>query len=281
MKRPIPIKLISFFFFQKVMYFYDRKLLEDFECPLCLEYMHPPIRQCREGHSMCDSCFFKVTSCPVCRAPKSYTRSLSLEILQTRMAFPCRNRSNGCLRTYMGPYIMEHENSCPFSSVSCMLEPVTNCDWSGPVSAFLDHAKSSHPDNVFLNIENRIVCNDFLNESNNRTSNWFHNIFVSDGQVFKCVFDANYETGMMRWCIFYISLEGPSRDYIYEIIIENRNDTSEKVFLKSTCKYYKQEQAVFSKNLCMFTSYNVLKKFCQGRGLSFNVKVSNGVLNDS
>lgn len=270
--RSISITVISLF--QNIMSFYDLEILAELQCPVCLEYMHPPIRQCQTGHSMCDKCFARVACCPVCRAPKSYTRSLALEILQTRMVFPCRNLSEGCQFIDLGPYISEHEDCCPFGAVPCTLKPVTNCSWCGPISRFLNHATLNHPGNVFLNTENTIVCNDFLNENQQRTKNWFHNIFVIDYQVFKCVFDVDYESGMMRWCIFYIGIERSARDYTYEIIIENSNDPSEKVVIKATCKDYKQEETVFSKNLCMFTNYHVLKRFCNGQMLSFNVKLS-------
>lgn len=41
--------------------------LDLLECPVCYEYMTPPIFQCREGHPICKDCTEKVKICPTCR----------------------------------------------------------------------------------------------------------------------------------------------------------------------------------------------------------------------
>ena len=50
----------------------SKKLAEEFECPVCLNEMKPPVRiyQCVSGHPVCDFCygyFGDHTSCPTCR----------------------------------------------------------------------------------------------------------------------------------------------------------------------------------------------------------------------
>lgn len=36
-------------------------------CPVCLSVFGGRIRQCRAGHSVCQSCFEKLVGCPTCR----------------------------------------------------------------------------------------------------------------------------------------------------------------------------------------------------------------------
>lgn len=45
------------------------KLTAIFECPVCLEYILPPIWQCKGGHLVCSNCRPKLNNCPKCRRP--------------------------------------------------------------------------------------------------------------------------------------------------------------------------------------------------------------------
>ena len=38
-----------------------------FECPVCFDYVLPPILQCQSGHLVCANCRPKLTCCPTCR----------------------------------------------------------------------------------------------------------------------------------------------------------------------------------------------------------------------
>lgn len=40
-----------------------------FECPVCFDYVLPPIIQCQSGHLVCANCRPKLTCCPTCRGP--------------------------------------------------------------------------------------------------------------------------------------------------------------------------------------------------------------------
>lgn len=47
----------------------DDKMLIDIECPVCQEFMIPPIYQCHTGHSVCGICKPQLRECPSCRGP--------------------------------------------------------------------------------------------------------------------------------------------------------------------------------------------------------------------
>lgn len=40
-----------------------------FECPVCFDYVLPPILQCQSGHLVCSNCRPRLTCCPTCRGP--------------------------------------------------------------------------------------------------------------------------------------------------------------------------------------------------------------------
>jgi hypothetical protein len=49
------------------------------ECPVCMEYMGPPIHQCRRGHLVCSACKPKLPNCPTCRSRFTESRNLAME----------------------------------------------------------------------------------------------------------------------------------------------------------------------------------------------------------
>ena len=53
------------------------------ECPVCMEYMGPPIHQCRRGHLVCSVCKPKLPSCPTCRSRFTESRNLAMEKVNT------------------------------------------------------------------------------------------------------------------------------------------------------------------------------------------------------
>ena len=55
--------------------------LKQLECPVCISTMIPPIRQCQNGHTICDTCSKSVDKCVICRIDGRPTiRNLALEI---------------------------------------------------------------------------------------------------------------------------------------------------------------------------------------------------------
>lgn len=57
-----------------------------FECPVCFDYVLPPILQCQSGHLVCSNCRPKLTGCPTCRGPLGENRfsKTKLEIIFER-----------------------------------------------------------------------------------------------------------------------------------------------------------------------------------------------------
>ncbi|XP_063839456.1 uncharacterized protein LOC135088549 isoform X2 [Ostrinia nubilalis] len=58
---------------------FNQSLLRLLECPVCLEWMEPPMSQCRRGHLVCGRCRARLASCPVCRTTFSSVRNRAME----------------------------------------------------------------------------------------------------------------------------------------------------------------------------------------------------------
>ncbi|KAG5869055.1 hypothetical protein JTB14_032241 [Gonioctena quinquepunctata] len=57
----------------------NESLLTELECPICMEYMKPPIWMCSMGHSICNSCKPNVMKCPTCQVGLKRNRNFALE----------------------------------------------------------------------------------------------------------------------------------------------------------------------------------------------------------
>lgn len=62
--------------------------LQLLECPICKEYMSPPIYQCTSGHTVCSSCKTKLGKCSSCEDPIEKTRNYTLEELSKKVELP-------------------------------------------------------------------------------------------------------------------------------------------------------------------------------------------------
>ena len=68
-----------------------------FECPVCFDYVLPPILQCHAGHLVCSNCRPKLTCCPTCRGQLGGNiRNLAMEKVASTVMFPCKYSSGGC-----------------------------------------------------------------------------------------------------------------------------------------------------------------------------------------
>lgn len=52
-----------------------------FECPVCFDYVLPPILQCQNGHLVCSTCRQKLTCCPTCRGPIGSMNPSSYDVI--------------------------------------------------------------------------------------------------------------------------------------------------------------------------------------------------------
>lgn len=85
-----------------------------FECPVCFDYVLPPILQCQAGHLVCNQCRQKLSCCPTCRGPLTPSiRNLAMEKVASTLPFPCKVDP----QTRTGPADTHtlHHNSLHFS----------------------------------------------------------------------------------------------------------------------------------------------------------------------
>lgn len=117
--------------------------IADFECPVCNEYMNPPIRMCQTGHCFCNDCFEKIERCCLCQSAKSKSRCFVLERIYEKIKFPCKFSGNGCTGTFNKLDMKKHVTECHWRSISC---PIGKCKWNGKISNLESHCLQNHKD---------------------------------------------------------------------------------------------------------------------------------------
>jgi len=124
----------------------SREVLEELGCPVCVEYMTPPIPICQKGHNICHTCRQKVNHCPICRQEFLQSRCLLLENIIKKMKFPCQYNTEGCEYVYTSQFIKTHEAHCPHRPFNCPFSVVVtkNCRWRGHINGMWCHILDKH-----------------------------------------------------------------------------------------------------------------------------------------
>jgi len=124
----------------------DEDLLSELECPVCMQYMVPPIRLCTNGHNICSECRERVQCCPTCRTEFLRTRNVALENIVRRKKYPCANRQSGCLELFSIEHIGKHHAGCVYGKIKCPLLLIKDCSWKGLKNDLKEHVKAKHPE---------------------------------------------------------------------------------------------------------------------------------------
>jgi len=124
-------------------------LLKELECPVCTDYMVPPIRMCKNGHNVCGKCRGRIRRCPTCRADFLVTRNLALENIARQQEFPCANRDRGCTDLLSIEQIAEHNDVCgyantKYANTKCPCHLINCCSWEGHKNKYKEHVQEVH-----------------------------------------------------------------------------------------------------------------------------------------
>ncbi|XP_063342281.1 E3 ubiquitin-protein ligase Siah2 [Pelmatolapia mariae] len=115
-----------------------------FECPVCFDYVLPPILQCQAGHLVCNQCRQKLSCCPTCRGPLTPSiRNLAMEKVASTLPFPCKYSSAGCPLSLHHSEKPDHEEVCEFRPYTCPC-PGATCKWHGSLEAVMPHLMHAH-----------------------------------------------------------------------------------------------------------------------------------------
>ncbi|CAF4776096.1 unnamed protein product [Pieris macdunnoughi] len=120
---------------------FNEKFLRVLECPVCLECMAPPLRQCGRGHLLCSRCCSRLNSCPLCRTGLSSVRNRAMEAVAELLKYPCRH---GCGQERRLKHREAHEANCSSRIYKC---PATSCTEGSSMTLgdLPRHLQTRHP----------------------------------------------------------------------------------------------------------------------------------------
>jgi E3 ubiquitin-protein ligase SIAH1 len=135
----------------------EKSLLSQLECPVCMEYMVPPIGMCLNGYNICNICRPKVQHCPTCRCPFLFTRNLALETLAMYLKYPCTYRKYGCTEVLSHDVIRQHQDGCRYRQQTCPVVKLPNgrCSWTGIYDGIKEPLKEEHSDKCYDYVEGK------------------------------------------------------------------------------------------------------------------------------
>ncbi|XP_014272830.1 E3 ubiquitin-protein ligase SIAH1A [Halyomorpha halys] len=183
------------------------RLLSVLECPVCLDYISPPIQQCREGHLVCSRCRPRLESCPKCRQPFADIRARALEQIAEVVPYPCYNTGCGAMPTLAER--QAHESICPFREYPCPIEP---CSWAGPRPSVPQHMGQHHPDFLVTssNHEVRLTLTQHMNEEKSFVMHCFD-------EIFHCVMGVDCLQDIFVGLVMYLGPRNNAKDFDFEL----------------------------------------------------------------
>ncbi|CDP17668.1 unnamed protein product [Coffea canephora] len=179
------------------------------DCPVCMNTMFPPIRQCSNGHALCSNCKSRVNRCPICRDELGNIRCLGLEKLGESLEWPCKYLNVGCRDLLPYGNVINHELTCKFRPYNCPAVGVA-CPITGDVSFLVNHLKNDHHDNVF----NSCTFNNLYTESDPEevlNNSWKIAVYDCFGYQFCLCFEV-FMWGSSQVYIAYMRFMGEPED---------------------------------------------------------------------
>jgi E3 ubiquitin-protein ligase SIAH1 len=239
-------------------------LLGALECPVCMEYMVPPIYMCESGHSICERCRPQLPACPTCRKPfLAKTRNIALESIADDLDYPCRN--DGCFEILPVHSITQHEAVCPHRPFDCPMSQGAHCGWKGPVSLMQKHVMEAHHRYARVGTESTSVLNNVSG-----TPGYSLVIFAFD-EVF-------LQKSRMHEEKFYSAVQyiGPNENagkFRYEFHLSTGNECQKLIVGHFVHSYRDDLQSVNKAGSCVRLDYDVIKRFMYEDKLPYKLRL--------
>ena len=233
----------------------EQILLSVMKCPVCNEYMVPPITLCVNGHNVCGICKPKLDVCPTCRDLFLGVKNEALEKLAREVKYPCSYQKFGCKEVLALYMLVEHQSKCPNGQLTCPAAKhplyVQSCDWIGNYKEVKNHLVEKHLE----------MCVDYgVVES--RTIHAFSNlcgfdkfVFVYDEVFFRTVSMMN---DMLCVAVQYIGQPENAAKYQYRVKLVNNDNTEGVTVMQLTRSFDENLDDVFKSDNCGKLHFDVV-----------------------
>lgn len=234
-----------------------KDIIPDLECPVCYEYMVPPITLCENGHNICKSCKPRLSFCPNCRGKLLAVRPIVLEKVIQRLHYPCKY--HGCSQTFLLEDMPEHIDICLFKPHMCPFGATeSNCSWEGLVFDIRYHITRKHMCEVLLHSpDGKFTCVLSRMKENKK---WQRIIFTLGEIFFFRIFTTDKE---LFACIFHVGYKVTAGNYKYKLTFNTKDGTENITSFNVTRNYLENIKYVVEAEKCSVMRYKFIKK-CVG-----------------
>ncbi|KAK9881062.1 hypothetical protein WA026_014407 [Henosepilachna vigintioctopunctata] len=231
------------------------EMLKIIECPVCFEYMVPPIYQCAGGHSICGDCKNKVQQCPTCEKSFGETQNYAVESFTSFLKYPCKNFEKGC--EYLSPAkeIRKHEKMCKYGEYQCPTYSYTSCKWTGMKDNIWRHCKDYHCDNI---VEAPLISIPFIQEDeDSEDEDYFILKFLKN--IFILHWEYN-ENKMFNWTVQLVGPPEYCKNYYFDLDIIDRSGRNLRIFMRCPCESFTDKESAFAKDKSfLFLTFDQVK----------------------
>ncbi|XP_053603162.1 uncharacterized protein LOC128671065 isoform X2 [Plodia interpunctella] len=202
---------------------FNQNLLRLLECPVCLEWMEPPIAQCRRGHLVCTACRGRLAACPVCRTTFSSVRNRAMEGVSELLRYPCRH---GCGREVRLRRRTQHEASCAARKYQC---PVAACAQRSPLAMheLAHHFQSKHVDVLKTGRKHKFS----MKVNSEHHDDW---IIMALHEFFHLRVDVDVRNWGVVFYVAYIGPKSNAKNFTYSITINGQNQSRKLSYVRVT-----------------------------------------------
>jgi hypothetical protein len=240
-------------------------LMSELECPVCYEYMVPPICLCKSGHSICKNCRPKMAHCPTCRQEFTNIRCQSLEKLSSiQRVTPCPYQKYGCKEMISADDKTDHRKVCPYGAHSCPFR----CPMKLTRKYLTSHIKQDHK-GMFRKCNERT---EIIKIENYNVTKVYSEVIIAHEDVFLSTIRVVNAT----W-YFLLQYVGPEQDlgtYSYKFCLDKTGYDAAFVKIRHWCRsIYQDVSEIYRRCKCIMLPADVICHSLNGGDLCFYLKI--------
>ncbi|KAJ8891767.1 hypothetical protein PR048_004320 [Dryococelus australis] len=247
---------------------FNDTLLTLLECPICTEFMSPPIFQCKNGHKLCAECKPLLTECPSCKEKNLDSRNFVAEELAEKLMYPCVNVDAGCQIKIQLNSMAKHSAVCPHRLHNCL---ESSCKWQGRTQEMLEHLKGTH------NMAWMTAANPHLYYDNFDLSTDFeeHDAIDAFEELFLFHFKRDATKRRLFVAVQYVGSEEAAMNYRYQVFILSADGAKWVDFVSSTHKDTVSFEEIMNSKKCLCVDFEVIEDLLDtDLNLKFKINLS-------
>nr|CAD7432580.1 unnamed protein product [Timema monikensis] len=240
-----------------------KSVLSSLECPVCMEYIAPPITLCQNGHNICSCCRKKMFRCPVCEGQFLSVRNRALEDIAAAIEYPCRFSHLGCDEAYPMDRIGKHHSKCPHRVYSCFFDKLSVCGWKGRRQDIKRHVLDAHEKSALDLDDGASSCVSWEVPNSNCYRDSLQVIFCL-GEVFLYLKRFDDSRKKLFVLVRYVGGRSAAARYRYKLKLRAPDGTQKASFCSTPVTEMDETERVFEAGECVVVDFDLLLRFVKG-----------------